>query len=85
MALHVADGSQVVAQRSAEARSTVFVGAAAGERYGSCLDAPGTRALADGYLPILETRYVDATGARYAQESFAGRLPGRARSSASSG
>ena len=76
VALHVADGSQVVEQRVGGSSLTVFVGATGAERYGSCLTRLAPAALADGYLPILETRYADATGARYAQESFAGRLPG---------
>ena len=32
---------------------------------------PGRAKLAEGYLPILETQYVDAGGTRYRQESFA--------------
>jgi hypothetical protein len=76
VALHVADGSQVVTQHVGGSSLTVYVGASAGERYGSCLTRLAPAGLADGYLPILETRYVDAAGARYRQESFAGRLPG---------
>ena len=76
VALHVADGSQVVTQHVGGSSLTVYVGASGGERYGSCLTRLAPAALADGYLPILETRYVDAAGARYRQESFAGRLPG---------
>ena len=41
------------------------------ERYGSCLSRLAAPRLADGFLPILETQYVDAAGNRYRQESFA--------------
>ena len=74
-ALHVADGSEIVTRRSDGPGVTIEVGTAR-ERYGSCerrLDGPR---LARGYLPILRTSYVDAAGARYRQESFAGRIPG---------
>jgi hypothetical protein len=57
----------------------VFVGRSGSERYGSCASRLGTPRLADGYLPILETRYVDAEGVRYRQESFATRI-GQTRS-----
>ena len=73
--LHVADGSQIVARRAGGRALTVLVGG--GERYGSCLARLTPAALADGYLPILETRYVDAAGVRYSQESFAARLRGK--------
>jgi hypothetical protein len=75
MALHVADGSQIVAQRSAGRTLTVRVGSAGRELYGSCLARLATPRLAGGYLPILETRYTDARGVRYVQESFATRIP----------
>jgi len=74
VALHVADGSQILAERVGGRSVTVWVGDGR-ERYGSCLARLGGPALADGYLPILQTRYVDAAGARYAQESFAARVP----------
>ena len=74
MALHVADGSQVLAQRAAGRSLTISVGSRGSERYGSCLSRLTTPRLADGYLPILETRYVDAGGVRYRQESFAARI-----------
>lgn len=76
--LHVADGSEILARRVGGPSLVVYVGASGGERYGSCLDRLAPAALADGYLPILETSYVDAAGVRYGQESFAGRLPGSA-------
>jgi hypothetical protein len=74
MALHVADGSQILSQRAAGRSLTVAVGENGRERYGSCLARLATPRLAGGYLPILETRYVDANGVRYRQESFATRI-----------
>jgi hypothetical protein len=74
VALHVADGSQIASDRADGRRLTVYVGSRGRERYGSCLPRLAPARLASGYLPILETRYVDAVGARYAQESFAGRI-----------
>ena len=62
VALHVADGSQIVSQHVGGAALTVLVGSSGRERFGSCLARLATPALAGGYLPILETRYVDSTG-----------------------
>ena len=70
VALHVADGSQILAQRVGGRSLAVSVGTTGAERFGSCLARLGTPALAGGYLPILETRYRDARGRRYRQESF---------------
>jgi len=70
VALHVADGSQILAQRVGGRSLAVSVGTLGAERFGSCLARLGTPALAAGYLPILETRYRDARGRRYRQESF---------------
>jgi hypothetical protein len=75
VALHVADGSAVLANRTSGPKLTVAVGIHARERYGSCLSRLPTPQLADGYLPILDTKYVDAGGVRYRQESFAVVLP----------
>src|SRR5439155_10455605 len=74
VALHVADGSEVLADWMNGRKLTIRVGAGSGERYGSCLSQLATPQLLDGYLPVLETRYVDASGVRYRQESFAGRI-----------
>ena len=74
MALHVADGSQIVSQRAAGRSLTFSVGADGGELYGSCIARLRSSRLANGYLPILETQYVDANGVRYRQESFATRI-----------
>jgi hypothetical protein len=74
VALHVADGSQILARRIYRRGLTVEVRGGR-ERYGECLPRLAVPRLADGYLPILETRYVDATGTRYRQESFSTRIP----------
>lgn len=61
--LHVADGSRIYADGVTGASLTVSVG---GRPFASC-----TATLADGWLPILRTRF----GA-FAQESFAALVPG---------
>ena len=71
VALHVADGSQVIAERVGGRRLTLFVGAKGRERYGSCLARLGQARLAAGYQPIMSTTYADAARVRYRQESFA--------------
>ena len=73
VALHLADGSQIVSDRIGGPTLSVDVGH---ERYGSCLARLATPRLFGGYLPILETSYVDADGTRYEQESFAARPAG---------
>ncbi len=60
VALHVADGSQVIAERVGGRRLTILVGKQGRERYGSCLARLGQARLADGYLPIMTTSYTDA-------------------------
>jgi hypothetical protein len=75
VALHVADGSQVIANRVGERSLTVLVGPQGTERYGTCVRRLTPARLADGYLPIMETGYVDASGTSYRQESFAAREP----------
>ena len=71
VALHVADGSQVIAERVGGRRLTIFVGAKGRERYGSCLARLGSARLAAGYQPIMSTTYADSARVRYRQESFA--------------
>jgi pimeloyl-ACP methyl ester carboxylesterase len=71
VALHVADGSQVIAERVGGRRLTILVGAKGRERYGSCLARLGPARLAAGWQPILSTTYTDASRVRYRQESFA--------------
>jgi hypothetical protein len=68
VALHVADGSQIVARRIGGRTLTVLSGP---ERYGSCRARLQAARLAQGWLPILQTRYTDARGVRLEQESFA--------------
>ena len=75
VALHVADGSQVISERVGGRSVTVDVGGRGRERYGSCLARLTLPRLSAGYLPILQTEYIDAAGVRYRQESFATRIP----------
>jgi hypothetical protein len=75
VALHVADGSQVISRRAHGRSLTVGVGEQGRERYGSCLRRLRGPSLAEGYLPVLLTRYVDRQGVRYEQESFAAQIP----------
>ena len=77
--LHVADGSQLLSQDFPRRSLTVWVGHDGQERFGECLTRLELPRLASGYLPILETRYVDADGTRYRQESFSTRV-GQSRS-----
>ena len=71
VALHVADGSEILSQTAKGPSLKVFVGEDGRERYGSCLRRLRPAHLASGYLPILETQYRDAGGTWYQQESFA--------------
>jgi hypothetical protein len=75
VALHVADGSQILSEGVGGRSLTVGVGDRGLERYGSCLARLDTPRLDGGYLPILETRYADAAGVRYSQQSFVARIP----------
>ena len=75
-ALHAADGSEITARRAGGESLRVLVGPGAGEPFGSCLARLERPSLARGFLPVLQTRYVDARGVRYRQESFAGRVRG---------
>ena len=67
VALHVADGSEILADRADGPRLTVWAGS---ERFGSCLARLTRSRLGDGWLPILQTAYRDSRGAVHAQESF---------------
>jgi hypothetical protein len=71
VALHVADGGQILSDRVDGRGLTIAVGADGRERYGACLARLATPRLFAGYLPILETHYTDAVGVRYDQQSFA--------------
>jgi len=75
VALHVADGSQIVSERVDGPRLSVGVGKGGRERYGSCRSRMAPPRLSAGYLPMLETRYRDSAGVRYEQESFVARVP----------
>lgn len=77
MALHVADGSQIVSHRADGRKATFYVGAEGRERYGLCLATLSEPQLDDG-LPVLTTRYQDIDGVEYTQESFVGRIPSSA-------
>lgn len=76
-ALHAADGSQILTRRFDGPSLTIDVGDGA-ERYGSCGSRLRPARLADGYLPILDTAYEDMDGVHYDQESFVGRVNGKA-------
>jgi hypothetical protein len=71
IALHVADGSEILSRTANGPSLRVFVGRSGRERFGSCLRRLAPARLAQGYLPILQTEYVDAAGTKYRQESFA--------------
>jgi hypothetical protein len=75
VSLHVADGSEIRAERYDGPRLAVSV---RGELYGSCIRRLSRSELADNGLPILETRYRDARGTSYEQESFSARADGAA-------
>jgi hypothetical protein len=74
VALHVADGSEVLSERAHGRKLKIRVGSRGRERFGSCLRRLAASELADGYLPILQTSYRDGSGVRYEQESFATRI-----------
>lgn len=76
IALHVADGSQIISDRSGNRSMLIYVGKDGTERYGECLPDLAQPALLDGYLPVLETSYKDFQGVDYHQESFATDIPG---------
>ena len=71
--LLVADGSEIRYGSVGGPRLAVRLGT--GERFGACLRRSGGARLAAGYLPILQTSYVDARGRHFRQEAFASRLP----------
>ena len=75
IALHVADGSAIISDRSDGPKLELDVGSDGQERFGSCLARLSTPQLYNGYYPILETKYVDGNGVRLRQESFVAGLP----------
>lgn len=74
IALHVADGSQIITNEVTGRNLKIFVGDGS-ERYGNRLAALEGPTLFQGYLPILRVGYADVSGIRYQQESFATYLP----------
>ena len=76
-ALHAADGSEILTRRFNGPSLTIDVGSGT-ERYGSCGSRLRPAHLVDGYLPILDTAYEDTDGVHYTQESFVGRVNGKA-------
>jgi hypothetical protein len=74
VALHVADGSEILANRTTGSSLTLGVGVGGREHYGGCLARLTAPHLLDGYLPVLQTSYTDAQGVEYEQESFAGHI-----------
>lgn len=77
-ALHVADGSQITAQWCwadfPANRQFVNFYVTPDEIYGSAQDRLDPPTLWGDYLPVLSNSYVDATGIRWDQESFAARV-----------
>jgi hypothetical protein len=76
IALHVADGSQIISNRSRGATMLTYVGKRGEERLGECLANLAAPRLFIGYQPVLEVEYTDYDGIRYRQESFATFIPG---------
>ena len=74
-ALHVADGSEIITRHIGGPSLSFYVGNGR-ERFGSCTGRLRPAQLAEGYLPIVQTAYVDANGVKYTQESFVGRAYG---------
>lgn len=73
----LADGSRIAANvYQAKRDIRFFLGADGREAYGDELDRLEGPFLEDGFWPVLETAYTDASGAKYAQESFAGWVDG---------
>jgi hypothetical protein len=69
VALHVADGGQILWRRTTGPSLTIW--AATNERYGSCLARLEPAQLVQGWLPILETGYRNRAGTHFHEESFA--------------
>jgi hypothetical protein len=73
IALHVADGSEIINRNVRDGGLAIDVGPRGRDHYGACVAWLTPATLADGYLPIMQTGYVDRMGVRYRQESFLGR------------
>jgi hypothetical protein len=76
IALHVADGSQIISNVYDGPSLRIFLGADGCERFGESLGALETPSLLERHLPVLETEYHDRAGVRYRQESFVAAIPG---------
>jgi hypothetical protein len=74
VALHVADGSEIISDRVGGSKLVLGVGPYGGERYGSCLSRLETPRLHAGYYPVLQTTYMDGNSVRFRQESFTTRV-----------
>lgn len=88
VALHVADGSEFysnTAGSSSQNTVTLLVGKDGTERYGLCDANQPQPSLADGYLPVLNTRYTDLQGVHYSEQSFAARIAQVSQTSAGYG
>lgn len=72
----LADGSRIAANVYQSEDYLAWHVGPDGEAFGSDLARLEGPALAEGWLPVLQTAYTDRAGNRYAQESFAGRAPG---------
>jgi hypothetical protein len=78
VALHVADGSEFYSNNTdtpGQNTLRIMVGKDGYERYGLCAANSPQPTLADGYLPVLNTRYTDLQGVQYTEQSFATRIP----------
>lgn len=75
IALHVADGSQIMTDRFNYRNSQFFVGDGT-DRFGGDIARLQVPSLYRGYLPVLEVAYTDSRGVRFTHESFATYLPG---------
>ena len=69
----LADGSRIAANLYQSEDYLAWHVGPDGEAFGSDLARLEGPALAEGWLPVLQTAYTDPAGNRYAQESFAGR------------
>jgi hypothetical protein len=79
VALHVADGSEIISNRVGRRGMTISVGATGTEPFGRCVGRIEGPDLGEGYLPILQVGYRDPRGVRYRQESLATFIPGTER------
>ena len=79
--LHVADGSEIITRRVGDGSLAIDVGPRGADHYGACTAWLTPATLADGYLPILQTGYVD----RQRRAVPAGVVPGPGRNGVAAG